>query len=135
MSETQSDSPLWRPSAERVANAQLTHFAAPLGFSPPDYAALHRWSVAHRAEFWRAVWEFCGVVGEMGDAVLVDGGRFPGSRWFPEARLNFAENLLRFADDRVAVVSVLEGGERCALTYRELRAQTMAFRQALLGKV
>ena len=133
MSETQSDSPLWRPSAERVANAQLTRFAAPLGFAPPDYAALHRWSVTHRPEFWRAVWEFCGVVGEMGGTVLADGERFPGSRWFPEARLNFAANLLRFADDRVAVVSVLEGGERCALTHRELRAQTMAFREALLA--
>ena len=133
MSATHSDSPLWRPSAERVANAQLTRFAAPLGFSPPDYAALHRWSVAHRAEFWRAVWEFCGVVGEMGGTVLADGERFPGSRWFPEARLNFAANLLRFADDRVAVVSVLEGGERRTLTYRELRAQTMAFREALVA--
>ena len=133
VSATQSDSPLWQPSAERVANAQLTRFAAPLGFSPPDYAALHRWSVAHRAEFWRAVWEFCGVVGEMGGTVLADGECFPGSRWFPEARLNFAENLLRFADDRVAVVSVLEGGERCVLTYRELRAQTMAFREALVA--
>ena len=128
-----SDPPLWRPSAERIASAELTRFAAPLGFSPPDYAALHRWSVTHRAEFWRAVWEFSGVVGERGDAVLVDGERFPGSRWFPEARLNFAENLLRFADDRVAVVSVLEGGERRELTYRELRAQTMAFREALVA--
>ena len=125
--------PLWKPSAERIADANLTRFAGPLGFAPPDYTALHRWSVAQRPEFWRAVWQFCDVVGEPGDVVVADGKRFPGSRWFPNARLNFAENLLRFADDRVALVSVLEGGARRALTYRELRAQTMAFRAALVA--
>ena len=128
-----NQAPLWQPGAERIAEANLTRFAEPLGFAPPDYAALHRWSVANREQFWRAVWDFCGVVGEPGEVALVDGERFPGSRWFPEAWLNFAENLLRFANDRVALVSVLEGGERRALTYRQLLAETMAFREALVA--
>ena len=128
-----NQAPLWQPGAERIAEANLTRFAEPFGFAPPDYAALHRWSVANRELFWRAVWDFCGVVGEPGEVALVDGERFPGSRWFPEARLNFAENLLRFADDQVALVSVLEGGERRALTYRQLLAETMAFREALVA--
>ena len=124
--------PLWRPSARRVREAALTRFAAQVGFAPPDYAALHAWSVAEREAFWAAVWDFGEVVGTRGSAaVLRDGDRFPGSRWFPDARLNFAANLLRRRDDAVALVSVLETGERRTLSYRQLAAATAAFRQAL----
>ena len=124
--------PLWRPDAARVAASNLTRFAEPLGFAPPDYEGLHAWSIAHREEFWRAVWDCCGVVGERGDgAALVAGERFPGSRWFAEARLNYAENLLRRNDDAIAIVSILEDGERSCLTYAELRDASMAFATAL----
>ena len=103
-----------------------------MGFAPPDYGRLHDWSIQHRADFWDAVWRELGVVGERGEGpALVDGDRFPGSRWFPEARLNFAENLLRFADDAVAIVAVLEDGQRRTLTYRELAAETAAFAEVL----
>ena len=126
--------PLWRPDPERVERAALTRFAAPFGFAPPDYAALHAWSIANPEVFWRAVWDFCGVVGDPGDGpALVDGERFPGSRWFPGARLNFAENLLRHRDDAVALVSVLENGERRTLTYRQLATATAAFARELQG--
>ena len=127
-----SVAPLWRPSAERIDGAALTRFAAKFGFAPPDYAALHAWSIANRGVFWRAVWDFCEVVGDPGDGpMLVDGDRFPGSRWFPGARLNFAENLLRHRDDAVALVGVLETGERRTLTYRQLAGAVGAFGQEL----
>ena len=98
--------PLWAPSAEEVERAGLTRFAAFVrerhGVEAPDYAALHAWSVAEPAAFWESVWDFCGVVApEKGGTVLADADadadRMPGARWFPEARLNFAENLLRRA--------------------------------------
>jgi len=124
---------LWRPSSAAIADANVTRFAADLGLSPPDYAALHRYSIDHRGEFWQAVWDFCGVVGDRGDGpALRDGERFPGSRWFPGARLNFAENLLRHRDDAVAIISVLEGGEVRRLSYRELATATAAFRRTLM---
>ena len=124
---------LWQPGGERIDAANLTRFAAGHGFKPPDYAALHAWSLANRETFWQAVWDFCGVVGERGTGpVLADGDRFPGSRWFPGARLNFAENLLRYDDDAPAIVSVLENGERTTLSYSELATATMAFRQTLV---
>ena len=127
-----SVAPLWRPSAEQIDGAALTRFAAKFGLAPPDYAALHAWSVANRGVFWRAVWDFCEVVGEPGDGpALVDGDRFPGSRWFPGARLNFAENLLRHRDDAVALVGVLETGARRTLTYRQLAGAVAAFGQEL----
>ena len=125
--------PLWQPGAERVARAALTRFAAPLGFAPPDYAALHAWSIAHRDAFWRAVWDFCDVVGERGNGpALVEGDGFFAAKWFPTARLNFAENLLRRRDDAEALVSVMENGERRALTYRQLATAVAAMRQELL---
>ena len=104
MSET-----LWTPSAERIRDANLTRFRAVLeerrGLAFDDYAALHRWSVEHREAFWSEIWEFCGVVAETkGGTVLADGDRMPGARWFPDARLNFAENLLRRSDTGPALI-------------------------------
>ena len=128
-----TEAPLWRPNAARVQGAALTRFAAQAGFAPPDYAALHAWSINEREAFWRAVWDFCGVIGAPGEGpALVAGERFPGSRWFPGARLNFAENLLRRRDDSVALVSVLETGARRELSHRQLAAATAALRQTLL---
>ena len=101
--------PLWRPSPERINKANLTAFIAALkeewGFEPAGYADLHAWSVAEKEKFWRSVWSFCGVIAEtQGQLALVDGDKMPGARWFPEARLSFAENLLRRCDDGPALI-------------------------------
>ncbi len=126
-----SAQPLWRPDATRIARSNLTRFAAPLGFEPPDYAALHAWSVADREAFWGAAWDFCDIVGKRGNGpVLADGERFPGSRWFPGARLNYAENLLATGDG-TAIIAIEENGARQTLSYEELRRATAAFQQAL----
>ena len=98
------DKPLWQPSAERIASANLTAFIGFLndryGVAVSDYAALHAFSVDDMEAFWAAVWDFCGVIAETrGDAVVRDLDRMPGATWFPDARLNFAENLLRRRDD------------------------------------
>jgi acetoacetyl-CoA synthetase len=97
---TRNDKPLWQPSAKRVAACRLAAFATAAAgrwnrrLASADYSALHKWSVEHPEEFWVSVWEFGGVIGDMGKRVVVDGERMPGAQWFPEARLNFAENLL-----------------------------------------
>ncbi|MDO8932871.1 MAG: acetoacetate--CoA ligase [Rhodocyclaceae bacterium] len=107
MSYPTSATPMWQPSAERVAAANMTAFMAAAAARwqrrLDDYAGLHRWSVEHPEEFWASVWEFGAVRGEMGKTVVVDGDRMPGAKWFPEARLNFAENLLRSRDDSAAL--------------------------------
>ena len=96
---------LWKPSEARIAQANITGFAHRVehanGVALPDYAALWRWSVDNSGAFWRALWDYTGVIGTCGERTLVDGDRMPGARWFPDARLNFAENLLcrRAADD------------------------------------
>jgi acetoacetyl-CoA synthetase len=85
-----------------------------------EYHDLHRYSIEHPAEFWRAVWEFCEVVGYPGTRVVTDVDKMPGAKWFPAARLNFAENLLRFRDDQTAIAFKSETGETSEISYSEL---------------
>ncbi|MFW6094078.1 MAG: acetoacetate--CoA ligase [Pseudomonadota bacterium] len=123
--------PLWRPDPELVRRCQLTRFAeragAHAGRDLTRYADLHDWSIGDPAAFWRAVWDFTGVVASRTAATaVVDYHRFPGARWFPGAELNFAENLLRFRDGHPALVSILETGERRSLSYATLYRQTAA---------
>ena len=103
-----TDQALWTPSPERIASANVTAFrlAAEKRWSValPDYAALQAWSVAHPEQFWVSVWEMGEVVGHRGERVLVDGERMPGAQWFPDAKLNFARNLLRSRDAHDAIV-------------------------------
>jgi len=88
-----------------------------------DYFALHQWSLDEPAAFWRAVWDFTEIQGDPGGIICDDPRALPGCRWFPNATLNFAENLLRFADDREALVEIDESDARRALTYVQLREQ------------
>ncbi len=92
--------PLWQPSDARIAEANLTAFMQRLkadkGLDFADYDALYDWSIDDLEGFWTAVWDFCGVIAdEARGPVVVDADRMPGAAFFPEARLNFAENLLR----------------------------------------
>ncbi len=95
--------PLWEPSAERVERANITAFVRQVNerwnAGVADFDSLHRWSVEHAERFWLSMWDFGNVIADTrGERVLVDGERMPGARWFPDARLNFAENLLRRRD-------------------------------------
>ena len=128
--------PIWTPAPERVAHAQMSRFMELVRQEYADeveaYVGLHRWSVSHPEKFWPAVWAFCGIrASRQWDDVLVDGDRMPGARWFTGARLNFAENLLRFRDDRTALVFRTESGDRRELTYRELHGEVARVASAL----
>jgi len=104
---------------------------ARFGLKLSDYASLYAWSIAERADFWRLLWDFCGVRGDPGGPVLLDGDRMPGARWFPEARLNFSENLLRRRDDADAIVFRGEDRVRRRLSHRELYDQVARVARAL----
>ena len=89
-----------------------------------DYAALYAWSIEAPAEFWAAVWRFCGIrAARPYDTVLRDGTQMPGAKWFEGARLNFAENLLEHGASGIALIFANERGERSELSWDELRAQ------------
>ncbi|MBV8030886.1 MAG: AMP-binding protein, partial [Betaproteobacteria bacterium] len=128
--------PIWRPSAEDVEQALVTQFARQvirkhkLDFN--TYPDFYRWSVEHPETFWSEVWEFCGVLcSRRGSAVLIDGDKMPGARWFPEARLNFAENLLRRGDRGDAFVLWDERGPRGRMSYSELTSEVSRAAQAI----
>jgi len=127
--------PLWTPSQERIARARMTGFmreasqAAPARFR--DYEDVYRFSIGEPTEFWRLVWQFCGIRGVMGERVVVDLDRMPGARFFPDARLNFAENVLRRRDDATAIVFNGEGRRRRILTHAQLFDAVERFAAAL----
>ena len=132
------NAPLWLPSPERVAGANLTAFAARVAarhrVELPEYGALHAWSVADRESFWRELWEYAGILGDRGGRTLLDGDRMPGARWFPDARLNFAENLLcRRARDDAGDALLFWGEDKVKrrLSHAELYGQVSRLAQAL----
>ncbi len=131
-----ADRPLWVPSPQRVASSHVEAFRNWVndrhGLQLRDYQQLLDWSVADLPGFWDAVWETAGVVAEhKGERVLVDADRMPGARFFPDARLNFAQNLLRRYDDAVALQFWGEDRVRRSMTWQELHAAVSQLQQAL----
>jgi acetoacetyl-CoA synthetase len=118
-------SPLWIPSEERKQQANITRFIEQVniwhGSQIGSYAELYRWSVENIPDFWAAIWDFVGIKSSQRyEQVVDDLTKFPGAKWFPGARLNFAENLLRYRDDRIAFIFKGETQISRQMTYREL---------------
>ena len=128
MANVAPESELWRPSAARIRDANLTRFTscvnARRGTRLGDYSELYAWSLAEPAAFWSELARFADVRAEWGAGPVIEHPeRMPGARFFPQARLNFAENLLRFDDGREALVFRNECGARRSLSHRELRGE------------
>ena len=124
---------LWTPTRERAEKSQMWAFAREAsrrtGLDLSDYSALHQWSVDSPESFWELVWEVCEVIGDRSErrgtsrAGAQAGVEFSEARFLPEARLNFAENLLRRRGPETAVVFIGESGERRELSFDALREQ------------
>jgi len=124
-----SEAPLWTPDPARAAKTGMGQFMRLAG--KRDYAELHRWSIEHREDFWELLWKFAGVRGDPGRRRLLDGDRMPGATWFPEGRLNFAENLLRERDDALAISFWGEDQVRRQWSRRQLHERVSRLAQAL----
>ncbi len=126
--QTQGDrTRLWAPSDSARRQTQLNAFwyKAKAGTELPlaDYHALHAWSVEDKAGFWELVWDFCRIHGQPGEVVYQPAERFEDCRFFPDARLNFAKNLLWRRDEHTALVAIDEDGHTQRLSYRSLYQQ------------
>ena len=133
---TTDSTPLWKPSAERIAGANITRFIdfvnRERGAGLTDYDSLYDWSVTELESFWDAVWDFTGIVGDKGsDVILKDGDKMPGAAFFPDAKINFAENLLRRRDDADAIVFWGEDKVKRRMSFAALYDEVSKFAQAL----
>jgi acetoacetyl-CoA synthetase len=122
---------LWTPSEKRIKESNIMSFIQYLvaNYHYPhrqfDYPRLHTWSLENKESFWKALWEFTQVEGDIGEVILNNGDQMPGAQWFPEAQLNFAQNLLKasVADSDIAIVERGEHGRREEISFQELRDQ------------
>ena len=119
------NTPLWQPRPQQQTDTLLAHFyqeaATRWQLDYQQYDQWHHWSVSQPEQFWQQVWRFCGIIGDgPGDTVLQRTARFQDSRWFPEARLNFAENLLGEPSEAAAIIAVSEDNTCTTLTRQQL---------------
>ena len=130
-----TEQPLWTPRPKDVAASQVTAFMAEVnrrhGLALSTYRDLHAWTTAHSDHFWSLIWDTCGVIGEKGGRLVANAGKMPGAKFLPDARLNFAENLLRRSDDGEALVFRGEDKAASRMTWRELTALVSRLQQAL----
>ena len=117
--------PLWMPSEQRINESNLKKFEDLIyqteGLLFDSYSDMHKWSVNKPDQFWKLIWDFAEVrCSKYFNQVVLNQNQFIGARWFEGSRLNFAENLLRNRSEKTAIVSIIENGERVALSYKEL---------------
>jgi acetoacetyl-CoA synthetase len=127
--------PLWTPRQPEHTRMYtfMQSVAARSGKAVHNYADLHRWSVSEPEAFWAHIWSFCSIHGDgPGETILQCADRFQDNRWFPEARLNFAENLLKRRDTGPAIIAIDETGARTTLSWQMLYQQAGLFAAALL---
>jgi acetoacetyl-CoA synthetase len=119
--------PLWTPSQASIDAANMTRFIAQVNqhhdLSINDYDALYQWSIDQKETFWSELWDFCEIIGDKGERILIDGEDIEKAQWFPDATLNFAENLLRTKNDDIAIYFRAEDQVDYSLTYQELYDQ------------
>ena len=127
---------LWQPSEARIQSSNMYRFMMLInqryGTAFDDYNGLYQWSIDHIPEFWKEMWAFAAIKASVPYTTVVDDAtKMPGARWFDGARLNFAENLLRFRDDRPALVFRGEERVRRTLTYGQLYDEVARVAKAL----
>ncbi len=127
---------LWTPTPEHIHDTLLSRFMQQANqhhaLDCEDYDALWQWSVEQPAEFWRELWDFCGVIGDMRGPGLRDAQSMIDAKFFPEARLNFAENMLRGPRaDGPALVLYRESGARSEVSWQQLEDKVSSLQQAL----
>ena len=129
------EQPLWAPSQAQIATANVTDFMRLISdrhsVSFNDFHALYQWSVKESRHFWSHLWDYAKIIGEKGGRVLINADQFPGANWFPDATLNYAENLLRPRPDGVVVIFQGEDQVQLSMTYRELCEYVSQFQQAM----
>ncbi len=119
---------MWQPTEEQINNSQMMDYMQlvnqKFGLSLKKYSQLYDWSIEKAEDFWGSFWEYSQIIHHSPYSQVVDDlGKMPGAKWFDGATLNFAENLLRYRDDKIAILFQGEDGTQSSLTYKELHDQ------------
>jgi len=129
-----SATPIWSPANAEVTRTNLYDFMAAANqryeLNLADYNELHQWSISHTGQFWSLVWDCCGVIGDKGRRHLINGHSMPGAQFFPDATLNYSENLLRRRDNSDALVFWGEDRVRTRLSWNDLYDSVSKMAQA-----
>jgi acetoacetyl-CoA synthetase len=125
---------VWQPSPERIASTALARFTQEAGFIPTDYNGLHDWSVTEPEAFYTKLWDTLGIIGARGEAAYQPGPDLISTRFFPDAALNYAENLLRNPDERLAIIAHRDDGTRRTITRQGLHDLVSRCAQALTAE-
>ena len=124
MTKKSKNTLLWEPSDESIKGANITRFIEfvnkEFGTSVSNYSGLYNWSVTEIENFWEALWKYSGIIHSKSYDKILDERKMPGAKWFEGAELNFAENLMRYRDDEIALISYREDHPTIKLTYNEL---------------
>jgi len=127
---------LWKPSEERIKRTNMYRFMNRVnekygkGFT--EYTPLYQWSIENLADFWSSMWEFAEIIASKPyDQIIDDPSKMTGARWFSGARLNFAENLLRYRDNQTALIFKGEDQDSVRMTYGELYDQVARIAKSL----
>jgi acetoacetyl-CoA synthetase len=135
--QDKQEQPLWSPSEKQIAKAHLTRFISQAstrsGRNLANYDALWQWSVEDMEAFWSLVWDFTHVLGDKGHSIATDLDKMPGAHWFPEATLNYAENLLRQRNNEDALVFWGENKVKYRLSHNQLYDAVSRCQQALIA--
>lgn len=130
MKRKQKSTPLWQPNSNQINNSNITRFRQFVNKqyekSFSNYSELYDWSVTEIENFWESIWKYSGIINSKSYSSIIDERKMPGSNWFNGAELNFAENLLRYKDDKVALVSYSEDSRTIQITYEELYEKVAA---------
>ncbi len=129
---------LWSPSEQQIDSSILSEFIATVnkrsGNNFNDYQSLWQWSIDDIEGFWDIIWDFCGVIGDKGVRIFDDnGGRMLGASFFPDASINYAENLLQNRDDKIAIIFRDETGKEREITRSQLYDEVSKWQQAMIA--
>ena len=121
---------LWRPSSKIKEESNLNQFIKNFvdefkNQSDVKYEELWKWSIEKPEKFWDSIWDYSNVLGEKGEILLKDKDKMPGARFFPNAKLNYTENLLKNKNEPLAIISEREDGLKSKISTLELKDKVL----------
>ena len=121
---------IWKPSSKFISESNLTKYIKFISQnyafeSSGSYNELWQWSIDNPKLFWDSIWDFSEVKGDKGERILINSNLMPGAKFFPDAELNYAENLLKNSDDKVSIISIREDGKKKLISKNELKTKVM----------